>query len=95
MELLSLRDVLLRSHNCRKSVNRCDSTCPSDACYKFIKTIDELKDNGYWVAGAEADNATDYRNMAADMPLAIVIGSEGQGMSRLKINVISILKFLW
>ena len=31
------------------------------------KTIDELKDNGYWVAGAEADNATDYRNMAADM----------------------------
>ncbi|MEJ7178023.1 RNA methyltransferase, partial [Staphylococcus caprae] len=47
------------------------------------KIIDELKDNGYWVAGAEADNATDYRNMAADMPLAIVIGSEGQGMSRL------------
>ena len=31
----------------------------------------------------EADNATDYRDMAADMPLAIVIGSEGQGMSRL------------
>jgi 23S rRNA (guanosine2251-2'-O)-methyltransferase len=29
------------------------------------------------------DNATDYRDMAADMPLAIVIGSEGQGMSRL------------
>jgi hypothetical protein len=24
------------------------------------KIIDELKDNGYWVAGAEADNATDY-----------------------------------
>ena len=41
-----------------------------------------MKDNGYWVAGAEADNATDYRNMV-DMPLAIVIGSEGQGMSRL------------
>ena len=73
----------MRSHKLSQSVNRCDSTCPSDACYKFIKTIDELKDNGYWVAGAEADNATDYRNMAADMPLAIVIGSEGQGMSRL------------
>lgn len=46
-------------------------------------TIDALKDHGYWVAGAEADNATDYREMQADMPIAIVIGSEGQGMSRL------------
>ena len=66
-----------------KSINRCDTTCSSYACYEFSKTIDELKEHGYWVAGAEADNATDYRDMAADMPLAIVIGSEGQGMSRL------------
>ncbi|KIX91287.1 RNA methyltransferase [Staphylococcus microti] len=46
------------------------------------QTIDVLKDQGYWVAGTEANNATDYRQMQADMPLAIVIGSEGQGMSR-------------
>lgn len=46
------------------------------------QTIDTLKDKGYWVAGAEANNATDYRHMQVDMPLAIVIGSEGQGMSR-------------
>ncbi|HHS4726545.1 TPA: 23S rRNA (guanosine(2251)-2'-O)-methyltransferase RlmB, partial [Staphylococcus aureus] len=49
----------------------------------LAKTIDELKDNGFWVAGTEANNATDYRNLEADMSLAIVIGSEGQGMSRL------------
>ena len=42
-----------------------------------------MKEKGYWVAGAEADNATDYRQLDAGMPLAIVIGSEGQGMSRL------------
>lgn len=47
------------------------------------KTIDELKDNGFWVAGTAANNATDYRDLQADMSLAIVIGSEGQGMSRL------------
>ena len=47
------------------------------------KTIDELKENGFWVAGTEASNATDYRDLQADMSLAIVIGSEGQGMSRL------------
>ncbi|HEC2158748.1 TPA: 23S rRNA (guanosine(2251)-2'-O)-methyltransferase RlmB [Staphylococcus delphini] len=46
------------------------------------QTMDVLKDKGYWIAGAEASNATDYRQMQADMPLAIVIGSEGQGMSR-------------
>ena len=28
-------------------------------------------------------NATDYRQMDAGMPLVIVIGSEGEGMSRL------------
>ncbi|MCP6710985.1 23S rRNA (guanosine(2251)-2'-O)-methyltransferase RlmB, partial [Klebsiella pneumoniae] len=33
--------------------------------------------------GTAADNATDYRQMSADMPLAIVIGNEGHGMSRL------------
>ncbi len=35
------------------------------------------------VACTEANNATDYRKSEADMSLAIVIGSEGQGMSRL------------
>lgn len=49
----------------------------------LAQTIEELKDNGYWVVGTEAENATDYREMDAAMPLAIVIGSEGQGMSRL------------
>ncbi len=49
----------------------------------LTQTIEELKDNGYWVVGTEAENATDYREMDAAMPLAIVIGSEGQGMSRL------------
>jgi tRNA G18 (ribose-2'-O)-methylase SpoU len=26
----------------------------------LAKTIDELKDNGFWVAGTEANNATDH-----------------------------------
>lgn len=49
----------------------------------LAQTIEVLKDQGYWVVGTEADNATDYRQMDANMSLAIVIGSEGQGMSRL------------
>ncbi len=49
----------------------------------LANTIEALKDHGYWVVGTEAENSTDYREMDAGMPLAIVIGSEGQGMSRL------------
>lgn len=49
----------------------------------LAQTIETLKDHGYWVVGTEAENATDYREMDAEMPLVIVIGSEGQGMSRL------------
>ncbi|WP_210123535.1 23S rRNA (guanosine(2251)-2'-O)-methyltransferase RlmB [Staphylococcus sp. GDX8P106P-2] len=49
----------------------------------LANTIETLKDHGYWVVGAEAENSTDYREMDAGMPLAIVIGSEDQGMSRL------------
>lgn len=47
------------------------------------KTMDVLKEEGYWIAGTDASNATDYREMDANMPLVVVIGSEGEGMSRL------------
>ncbi|ARB39535.1 23S rRNA (guanosine(2251)-2'-O)-methyltransferase RlmB [Mammaliicoccus sciuri] len=47
------------------------------------QTIERLQEVGYWVAGTDAKNATDYRQMDAGMPLVIVIGSEGEGMSRL------------
>ncbi len=47
------------------------------------QAIDKLKDAGYWIAGTDAKQSVDYRKMNADMDLAIVIGSEGEGMSRL------------
>ncbi|MDX6151362.1 23S rRNA (guanosine(2251)-2'-O)-methyltransferase RlmB [Marinococcus sp. PL1-022] len=47
------------------------------------KTLDELKEKGLWIAGTGIENASDYRQMQADMPLALVIGNEGKGLSRL------------
>lgn len=47
------------------------------------QAIDKLKEAGYWVAGTDASKSVDYRKMDANMNLAIVIGSEGEGMSRL------------
>ncbi|MBB5181752.1 23S rRNA (guanosine2251-2'-O)-methyltransferase [Planomicrobium koreense] len=47
------------------------------------QTVDELKKRGLWIAGTDAKESADYRTMDAKLPLAVVIGSEGKGMSRL------------
>lgn len=47
------------------------------------QTVDELKKRGVWIAGTDASNSMDYRNMDAALPLAVIIGSEGKGMSRI------------
>ncbi|MCM3155544.1 23S rRNA (guanosine(2251)-2'-O)-methyltransferase RlmB [Priestia sp. YIM B13446] len=47
------------------------------------RTIDELKDRGVWIVGTDAKESDDYRNLDGGMPLTLVIGSEGKGMSRL------------
>lgn len=47
------------------------------------QVVDELKKRGVWIAGTDAKESTDYRNMDAGLPLAVIIGSEGKGMSRI------------
>lgn len=47
------------------------------------RTIAELKERGLWIYGTDAKGSQDYRSMDGNMPLAIVIGSEGRGISRL------------
>lgn len=47
------------------------------------QTVEELKKRGVWIAGTDATHSTDYRLMDATLPLAIIIGSEGKGMSRI------------
>jgi 23S rRNA (guanosine2251-2'-O)-methyltransferase len=47
------------------------------------RTIEELKERGVWIAGTDAKGSDDYRSLDGTMPLGLVIGSEGKGMSRL------------
>jgi 23S rRNA (guanosine2251-2'-O)-methyltransferase len=49
----------------------------------LTQTIQRLKEKGFWVVGAEATNANDYREVDYQMPTLLVIGSEGKGISRL------------
>lgn len=45
--------------------------------------VDELKKRNVWIAGTDAKESVDYRKMDASLPLAVIIGSEGKGMSRI------------
>lgn len=47
------------------------------------ETINYLKENGVWICGTDMDTDIYYYNQDLKGPLAIVIGSEGFGMSRL------------
>ena len=47
------------------------------------ETIEYLKNQGVWICGTDMDTSTEHWIQDYNMPIAIVIGSEGSGMSRL------------
>lgn len=49
------------------------------------QTLDELKKNGMWIYAADAAGE-DYRGHTFDGPCALVIGSEGEGISALTLR---------
>ncbi len=49
----------------------------------ITETINYLKKNDLWICGTDMNTNTYYYNQDFKMPIAIVIGSEGFGMSRL------------
>lgn len=46
-------------------------------------TIDKLKKNGFWIIGTDMIDSVDYRSIDYSGKVALVIGSEGFGMSRI------------
>jgi 23S rRNA (guanosine2251-2'-O)-methyltransferase len=49
----------------------------------LARTVDELKERGVWIVGTDAKGEQDYRSLDGTMSLALIIGSEGKGISRL------------
>jgi len=47
------------------------------------RTVQRLKKEGIWLVGTDASESEDYRSVDMTMPICVVIGSEGRGMSRL------------
>lgn len=49
----------------------------------IVSTIEELKERGIWVYGADMSGDKEYYERDLTGPIAIVIGSEGKGIGRL------------
>ena len=47
------------------------------------RLISKLKKKGIWIVGTDMENSTSYDLIDYNMPLALVIGSEGFGMQRI------------
>lgn len=56
-----------------------------DVCMvsNLVQCIDLLKKNGFWIVGTAMENSSDYRNINYSGKIALVIGNEGKGISRL------------
>jgi 23S rRNA (guanosine2251-2'-O)-methyltransferase len=49
----------------------------------LVRALESMKEHGIWIAALEADAPQTIYDLPADDPLCLVIGSEGQGISRL------------
>lgn len=49
----------------------------------IVDVIDELKEQNVWIVGTDAEDAEDYRSLDGETSVALVIGNEGRGLSRL------------
>ncbi|MBP5280795.1 MAG: 23S rRNA (guanosine(2251)-2'-O)-methyltransferase RlmB [Erysipelotrichaceae bacterium] len=89
-ECAGVDGVIYKSHNAVK-VNDTVAKVASGALEymkvsevnNLVNTMKELKKNGYWIVGSAGDACQFYTDIDYDMNVALVIGSEGKGMSRL------------
>lgn len=49
----------------------------------LVRTMEELKERNIWIVGTDASGDKEFREARLDGGIALVIGSEGKGMSRL------------
>jgi len=49
----------------------------------LVRLIEELKERGIWVVGVEGGTELGYTGVDFNVPLALVVGSEGKGVRRL------------
>ena len=76
------RSVSLNSTVAKVSCGAIDTVKVAEVT-NLSETLKKLKKEGYWAVGADNNEAKDYRSVDYNMPVVLVIGSEGSGISRL------------
>lgn len=56
---------------------------PSCTVTNIARTLEKLKENGYWIYGTDSENGKSPRSEKFAEKTAVVIGSEGKGMRRI------------
>lgn len=49
----------------------------------ITNALEKLKENGFWVVSTDGAATINYYDLKYDFPIALVVGSEGEGVSRL------------
>ncbi len=89
-DVFGVSGVIYKKHN-SVSLNSTVATTSAGAI-SYVKccevanlsqTIEKLKENRFWVVGLAGEATSDLKSIPKDCPLAIVVGSEGYGISRL------------
>jgi len=75
------RSVDVNATVIKTSVGSIDNI-PVSMVTNLNSTIKDLKDNGFWIVGTDMEG-TDYREIDYHGKIALVIGNEGSGMSRI------------
>ena len=76
------RQVMINSTVMKTSVGTLDNM-DIVTVTNLVQTIEELKKNGYWIVGTALENSVDYRDIDYSGKIALVIGNECSGISRL------------
>jgi len=71
--------VMKTSAGALESVKICEVTNLND-------TLSYLKKEGYWVVGTDMENSVEYTDIDLTVPIVLIIGSEGRGMSKLLVK---------
>ena len=76
------RSVSVNSTVMKTSVGALDNVCIVEVT-NLNNTINKLKEKGVWIVGTDMENSVPYDEIDYKTPTALIIGSEGFGMSNL------------
>jgi 23S rRNA (guanosine2251-2'-O)-methyltransferase len=89
-ECSGVNGVILTKHNSASITPTVVKTSAGATAYMKIcqvnnlaRTIDELKEKGFWIAGSHLENAKVYTEADYKIPLALIVGNEEKGIRKL------------